>query len=104
MKPNKIYYDLNKSTYVYFNNFIINGKNYNVYFYFSSPIYLQKFKIKVKSYSKRQTEIFKSKYHININDDLYLLYYISFYEYLEKRGFLIKINDIYYNSIDSVSI
>lgn len=56
-------------------------------FYFSSMACLKRFKNKVMDYVILETEKFISKYHININFDLYFM--ICFYKKIEKRGFRI---------------
>lgn len=65
-------------------NFTIN----NIKFYFSSELYMNKFKNEYKIFIDMETIKLKNKYRINIKADLMLL--ISFYKKIEKRGFYIK--------------
>lgn len=77
MKTCEICYDLRNSDY----KVNING----LIFYFSSIIYLNKFKSNIKQYIEIESIKIKNKYGININLDYYLS--ISYYKKLEKRGF-----------------
>lgn len=81
MKQNKIYYDLQESEYV--------CSVGNIDFYFSSPIYLEKFKKNVKKYVTLESSKFVSKYHV-YNEKINELLAISYYIKIEKRGCLYK--------------
>lgn len=81
MKQNKIYHNLEESPYtVEYNNFI---------FYFSSPIYAQKFMKNVDNYIKQEVSKIVSKYHV-YSEKLNELMTISYYMKVEKRGCLYK--------------
>lgn len=54
-------------------------------FYFSSKVYLEKFKNKVKEFISIETAKIYVKYKINLNLDIYFM--IAFYKRIEKRGF-----------------
>lgn len=76
---NGIYLNLEESEY---------KLNYNgLIFYFSSELYMLKFKYKVIQYTIEETAKIKAKYKININLDAMLE--ISLYKKIEKRGFRI---------------
>lgn len=77
MKTCDVCYDLKKSKYFYNLNGLI--------FYFSSLVYLKKFKSNIKQYIEIESIKIKNKYGININLEYYLS--ISYYKKLEKRGF-----------------
>ena len=82
---NGIYLDLKESEY---------KLNYNgLIYYFSSELYMNKFKNNVKQFIVEETAKLKTKYKINIYFDTMLT--ISYYKKIEKRGFRIvyKINE-----------
>ena len=54
-------------------------------FYFSSKVYLEKFKMKVKEFISIETAKIYVKYKINLNLDIYFM--IAYYKRIEKRGF-----------------
>ena len=77
MKTRKgIYLDLKESEY----KLILGGLE----FYFSSELYMQKFKKLVVNFMNEETTI---RYNVNINLDLFFA--ISLYKRIEKRGFRI---------------
>ena len=65
-------------------NLVINETK----FYFSSELYMNKFKNEYKIYIDMETIKLKNKYKFNIKADLMLL--LAFYKRIEKRGFYIK--------------
>ena len=74
---NGIYLDLKESEYKI---------NYNgLIYYFSSELYMNKFKNNVKQFIIEETAKIKAKYKINIYLDTMLT--LSFYKKIEKRGF-----------------
>lgn len=74
---NGIYLDLKESEYKI---------NYNgLIYYFSSELYMYKFKNNVKQFIIEETAKIKAKYKINIYLDTMLT--LSFYKKIEKRGF-----------------
>lgn len=74
---NGIYLDLKESDY---------KLNYNgLIYYFSSKLYMNKFKNNVKQFIVEETSKLKTKYKINIYFDTMLT--LSFYKKIEKRGF-----------------
>ena len=76
---NGIYLNLEESEYKF---------NYSgLIYYFSSGLYMLKFKNNVKQYIIEETAKIKAKYKINIYFDTMLA--ISFYKKIEKRGFRI---------------
>ena len=82
---NGIYLDLKESEYKI---------NYNgLIYYFSSELYMYKFKNNVKQFIIEETAKLKAKYKINIYLDTMLT--LSFYKKIEKRGFRVvyKINE-----------
>ena len=82
---NGIYLDLRESEY---------KLNYNgLIYYFSSELYMNKFKNNVKQFIVEETAKLKTKYKINIYFDTMLT--IAYYKKIEKRGFRIvyKINE-----------
>ena len=82
---NGIYLDLKESEY---------KLNYNgLIYYFSSELYMNKFKKNVKQFIVEETAKLKTKYKINIYFDTMLT--IAYYKKIEKRGFRIvyKINE-----------
>lgn len=82
---NGIYLDLKESEY---------KLNYNgLIYYFSSELYMNKFKNNVKQFIVEETAKLKTKYRINIYYDTMLT--IAYYKKIEKRGFRIvyKINE-----------
>ena len=82
---NGIYLDLKESDY---------KLNYNgLIYYFSSELYMNKFKNNVKKFIVEETVKLKTKYKINIYFDTMLT--IAYYKKIEKRGFRIvyKINE-----------
>lgn len=62
-------------------------------FYFSSEFYKNKFITEVENYIETETLKIQVKYNININFDI--LFMISLYKKIEKRGFRIydELND-----------
>lgn len=81
---NGIYLDIKQSDY--YVNF--DGLT----FYFSSKLYMEKFKNNLENFIKEETLKLYAKYKITIEFRLYLA--VAFYKRIEKRGFLI------YNNID----
>lgn len=82
---NGIYLNLKESDY---------KLNYNgLIYYFSSELYMNKFKNNVKQFIVEETAKLKTKYKINIYFDTMLT--IAYYKKIEKRGFRIvyKINE-----------
>lgn len=82
---NGIYLNLKESEY---------KLNYNgLIYYFSSELYMNKFKNNVKQFIVEETAKLKTKYRINIYFDTMLT--IAYYKKIEKRGFRIvyKINE-----------
>ena len=76
---NGIYLDLKESEYKI---------NYNgLIYYFSSELYMYKFKNNVKQFIIEETAKLKAKYKINIYLDTMIT--LSFYKKIEKRGFRI---------------
>ena len=74
---NGIYLDLKESEYKI---------NYNgLIYYFSSELYMYKFKNNVKQFIIEESAKLKAKYKINIYLDTMLT--LSFYKKIEKRGF-----------------
>lgn len=77
-----IFYNLEESTYTL---------NYNEYiFYFSSELYLNKFKDTVEEFINYETLKLKNRYKCYLNLRSMLL--ISYYKRIEKRGFYILVN------------
>lgn len=72
-----IYYDLNESIYTF--------KYDNLEFYFSSKLYLGKFRACYVPYLKNETLKLKNKYKCILYADDMLL--INLYKQIEKRGF-----------------
>lgn len=77
-----VFYDLKDSNYIY-----LGG---NVAFYFSSNLYLKKFTLKLDEFIKNEKMKFLVNYKININADL--LFMITLYRKIEKRGFKVIYN------------
>lgn len=77
MPDNVIYYDINKSPYVY----------ETVYFdfYFSSQFYLNKFKREVYDYIDLEQNKFKVKFKHLVSFERVLM--LDYYTKVEKRGF-----------------
>lgn len=90
---NIIYYDLLNTKYSF--------KFYNYIFYFSSPVYLKKFRERIISYINNEKKKFQIKYFVDISDEFFA---IMLYKKIETRGFYIKIDDTYFNSIDSLNL
>lgn len=95
-----VFTDINES------NFIFNYDNLTLYF--SSELYLEKFKREYKKYLKEETMRFKLRYKCNIFCDVMLL--LLLYKKIEKRGFKAlyngqRIREDYYfiNELDFVS-
>lgn len=65
-------------------NLVIN----EIKFYFSSELYMNKFKNEYKTFIDMETIKLKNKYKFDIKADILLL--LSFYKKIEKRGFYIK--------------
>lgn len=77
-----VFYDLKDSNYIYLGD--------NVAFYFSSNLYLKKFTLKLDEFIKNEKMKFLVNYKININADL--LFMITLYRKIEKRGFRVIYN------------
>lgn len=92
---NVIYFDLYKTKYVF-------KYNENIFFYFSSPVYLEKFRKRINEFIKQERSKFIYKYKFDDIDSL--LFYLLYYSKIETRGFLVKFNDTYYNNIESFKI
>lgn len=76
---NGIYNNLNESEYIYeIENFV---------FYFSSKMYLEKFKQGKDEYIKEETLKINNKYNTETKFNIMLL--LSLYKKIEKRGFKI---------------
>lgn len=69
--------NLNESEYYY--------KYKGLIFYFSSEIYKNKFANTIEEYLESETLKTQIKYNVNINFDI--LFLISYYKKIEKRGF-----------------
>lgn len=72
-----VYLDIFESDYYY----DLDGVRY----YFSSKLYLNKFKDNVMNYVNENSIKLKLRYKINLNFDLFLT--LSYYRKVEKRGF-----------------
>lgn len=72
-----VYLDIFESDYYY----DLDGVRY----YFSSQLYLNKFKDNVMNYVNENSIKLKLRYKINLNFDLFLT--LSYYRKVEKRGF-----------------
>lgn len=72
-----VYLDIYESDYYY----DLDGVRY----YFSSQLYLNKFKDNVMNYVNENSIKLKLRYKINLNFDLFLT--LSYYKKVEKRGF-----------------
>lgn len=72
-----VYLDIYESDYYY----DLDGVRY----YFSSQLYLNKFKDNVMNYVNENSIKLKLRYKINLNFDLFLT--LSYYRKVEKRGF-----------------
>lgn len=72
-----VYLDIFESDYYY----DLDGVRY----YFSSQLYLNKFKNNVINYVNENSIKLKLRYKINLNFDLFLT--LSYYRKVEKRGF-----------------
>lgn len=92
---NTIYFDLYKTKYVF-------SFNPSIYFYFSSPVYLEKFRKRIGDFLKSEKNKFSYRYKFNEIHDLF--FYLVLYNKIETRGFLVKVDNEYYNSIDSFKI
>lgn len=77
MTKDGIYLDLNESKYVEVKGGLV--------FYFSSKLYLNKFKKNVDNFVQTQVAQLEIKYGLKINIELYLI--ISYYKKIERRGF-----------------
>ena len=88
-----IYHDIEKSKYTF---------NYeHLTFYFSAPLYLNKFKDTYIEYIKSETDKFNSRFHMNIYaDELFLL---ELYRKIEKRGFKVLYDNKDIEEICSIS-
>lgn len=80
MTKNGIEFNLNKSNY--------KIKKGAITFYFSSKLYLEKFKNNVDEYIENESRKINAKYNVDIS--LYNYFMVAFYCKIEKRGFLIK--------------
>ena len=74
-----IYYDLNESEYFF--------KYKGLIFYFSIEFYKKKFAEEISNFIETETFKLQVKYNMNINFDI--LFMISLYKKIEKRGFRI---------------
>lgn len=72
-----VYLDIYESDYYY----DLDGIRY----YFSSQLYLNKFKENVLNYVNENSIKLKLRYKINLNFDLFFT--LSYYKKVEKRGF-----------------
>lgn len=72
-----VYLDIFESEYYY----DLDGVRY----YFSSQLYMNKFKENVLNYVNENSIKLKLRYKININFDLFFT--LSYYKKIEKRGF-----------------
>lgn len=72
-----VYLDIFESDYYY----DLDGVRY----YFSSQLYMNKFKENVLNYVNENSIKLKLRYKININFDLFFT--LSYYKKIEKRGF-----------------
>ncbi len=72
-----VYLDIFESEYYY----DLDGVRY----YFSSQLYMNKFKENVINYVNENSIKLKLRYKININFDLFFT--LSYYKKIEKRGF-----------------
>ena len=79
---NGIYNDIMESTY-----YSVQGK---YKFYFSSPIYRQKFESRLKMYCDTEGKKLELKYHTPIDFDELLMF--NLYEKIEKRGFRVEVD------------
>lgn len=61
-------------------------------FYFSSRLYLEKFKNNVDEYVENESRKINAKYNVNVDLNNYFM--VAFYSKIEKRGFLIKHNSM----------
>lgn len=84
MTKNGIELNLNKSNY----KLIKEGFT----FYFSSKFYLEKFKNNVDEFLENESRKVETKYKVDINLINYFI--VAFYKRIEKRGFLIKYNNM----------
>lgn len=82
MTDNVIYYDINKSTYVYKTNYFD--------FYFSSQFYLNKFKINYIDYIENEQDKVKVKLGQDVN--FIKIFLLEYYKKVEKRGFKVYDN------------
>ena len=88
MKTSKgIYLDLSESDYIF--------KYEGIEYYFSSVLYMEKFKKLVDSYVTEETAKLEIKYKLFIDFRVYLA--ISLYKRIEKRGFRIVVDDVVLN-------
>ena len=89
MTDNIIYYDINKSPYVY--------KTLYFDFYFSSQFYMNKFKSNYSTYIQNETDKLKVKFGQSVTFIKPLI--LDYYKKVEKRGFRVydKVEDRYVN-------
>lgn len=80
---NVIYQDIEKSNYTL--------EIDNIIFYFSSLFNLDRFEKRYKDYTDLEERKIINKYHVSIDMKKYLL--ICLYNNIEKRGFLIEVNN-----------
>lgn len=79
-----IYYDLNVSNFIYTYE--------HLRMYFSSELYMNKFKSRVENYVYEEFLRFKSRYKImnpKIEEIVKEVFILSCYKNIEKRGFLV---------------
>lgn len=78
----KIYYNIYDSDYV------VEYREFK--FYFSSLLYMKKFKNELKDYINDESFKIKNKYMFYLESDEYLA--LSYYKKIEKRGFYVRYN------------
>lgn len=89
MRDNVIYYDIEKSPYVF--------KTLYFDFYFSSQFYMNKFKSNYSAYIQNETDKLKVKFGQSVNFIKPLI--LDYYKKIEKRGFRVfdKTENTYIN-------
>lgn len=94
MRIGNVYYELDKSEYVY--------KYRRFTFTFSSKPYIEKFKRMLNDYVNIENKKLEAKYLIHLESDEYFA--LSLYKKIEKRGFRVKFNDKYIDKNESFKI
>ena len=61
-------------------------------FYFSSPVYRDKFESRLENYCEIESKKLELKYHTCINFDELLMF--NLYQSIEKRGFRVEVDSI----------